>query len=133
VETDFLITGAKIISAILAAFLGTIGVMFNHKLDNGQLTFWGKFIIFGVIISSFVHIIGSIAEAQKYISDSRAQFAATQETLHEISRTIQPITQMRMYFHIHLPSEIESIRNLSSTIGNWYLNHPLIPPGQGIH
>jgi hypothetical protein len=104
-DTEVIITGFKVAGAFIGGALGVVGVLFNFKKSNGRVSGWGIIVILGIVLSATVGIITSITEGIKARLEAAQQAARTEQILKELSRAIQPITELSITQFITLPSE----------------------------
>src|SRR5206468_2463651 len=102
-DPDFVITAVKITGAILGGALGVLGILFNFKRPNNRISGWGVVVLAGIVGSATVGVLGSIVEGYKAKSEATQQAARTERLLRELSRAIQPITQLEIMYWVRLP------------------------------
>lgn len=110
-DSDIVITAVKIISALLGGVLGVLGILVNFKRPNNRISGWGVVVLVGIVISATVGVVGSIAENYKAKSEATQQAARTERLLRELSRAIQPITQLEITYWVRFPSESPKVRD----------------------
>lgn len=104
-DTEVIITGFKVAGALIGGVLGVVGVLFNFKKSNGHVTPWGLVVILGIVLSATVGVVTSVIEGYKARSDAAQQSARTERLLKELTRAIQPITELHLTHWTSLPSE----------------------------
>jgi len=110
-DSDIVIAAIKITSALLGGALGVIGILFNFKRPNNRISRWGIVVLVGIVASAAVGVLGSIVENYKAKSEATQQVARTERMLRELSRAIQPITQLEITYWVRLPSESPKVRD----------------------
>lgn len=103
------IAALKVIGALLGGVLGVLGVLFNFRQSDNRITGWGIVILVGIVISAAAGIFGSIVEGYKAKSEAALQSTRTEALLKEVSRAIQPITQLKITYWFKLPSEAPGV------------------------
>ena len=128
-DIEDLITATKVAGALIGGVLGVIGVVFNFKKSNGKISNWGTAVIAGIVLSAIVGIITSITEGRKARFEALQQGARTEQLLMELSRTVQPINDLRVYHRLILPSEAPFVRNYLKRLSK--LVNTVSPIGEG--
>ena len=115
-DPDIVVIAVKITGALLGGALGVLGILFNFKRSNNRITGWGVVVLVGIVASAAVGVLGSIVEGYKAKSESTQQAARTERLLRELSRAIQPITQLEITYWVWLPSEAPRVRGYLSEV-----------------
>ena len=108
-DPDIVIAALKITGALLGGVLGAMGVLLNFKRPDNRLTGWGVILLVGIALSAAAGVFGSIAEGYKAESEATLQSARTETLLRELSRTIQPITQLEITYWAKVPSDAPGV------------------------
>jgi hypothetical protein len=131
-ETDVIITALKAVGAVIGGALGMAALLYRFRNAAGQLTWGGVFILLGILASTLVGVLGSIAEGYKAKSEAVEQAARTEQLIHELSRSIQPITQLHVTGWVRFPSDSklvsEYVGTLSAYAQRGELRDPLTRP-----
>ena len=109
-DVDSVIAAVKIAGALLGGALGILGLLVNFKRSNNRISAWGVVVLVGIIVSALVGVFGSIVESHKAKSQAAQQATRTEQLLRELSRAIQPITQLEMTYWVYLPSDVPQAR-----------------------
>ena len=110
-DTEVIITSFKVAGVVIGGVLGVVGVLFNFKNPSGHITVPGKFVIAGIVLSAVVGIITSVTEGINARREAVKQATKTEQVLKELSRAIQPITELRITYFITLPSKSPLVRS----------------------
>jgi hypothetical protein len=134
-DTEHAIAILKIVSAATGGALGVAGLLLGFKTETGRLKRAGYVVLIGIIFAALISIATSIFESQKERSSSIEQAARTERLLHELNRSIQPITQLKMSYWIQIPPGIkvvdDYIKRLSSGIEDRVESLRQIDPHRG--
>jgi hypothetical protein len=103
------IAALKITGALLGGVLGVMGVLLNFKRPDNRISGWGVIVLVGIALSAAAGVFGSIAEGYKAKSEAALQSARTETLLRELSRAIQPITQLEITYWATVPSEAPGV------------------------
>ena len=104
VDFDLAIALLKVAGALAGGLLGAAAIFTDfHDHGTGRLRPWGKAVLVGIIASSFVGVVTSVVEAWKAKSESQEQAERTEAVLRQVSRAIQPITDLKVNFWMELP------------------------------
>ena len=103
IDSDTTIAVLKATGAVAAGILGIAGLLADFKDTKGALTKAGRWVLIGIILSAGIGISDTIFEAYKAKSDSKSQAERTEHMLHEISRNLQPITQLSAMYWMEIP------------------------------
>jgi len=109
-DPDIVIAALKITGELLGGVLGAMGVLLNFKRPDNRLTGWGVILLVGIALSAAAGVFGSIAEGYKAKSEATLQSARTETLLRELSRTIQPITQLEITYWAKVPSDAPGVQ-----------------------
>jgi hypothetical protein len=109
-DPDTVIAALKIAGALVGGVLGVMGVLLNFKRPDNRLTGWGVLVLIGIALSAAAGVFGSIAEAYKAKSEAALQSARTETLLKELSRTVQPITQLEITYWATVPSDAPGVQ-----------------------
>jgi hypothetical protein len=109
-DHDLLVIALKVAGALLGGVLGVIGVLFNFKRSDDHLTGWGIVVIVGIVASAAAGVFSSIVEGYKARSEAVVQSQRTETLLRELSRAIQPITQLEITYWASIPSDAPGMR-----------------------
>ena len=109
-DPDTIIAALKVAGSLLGGVLGVMGVLFNFRRPDNRLTGWGVAVLVGIALSAAAAVFGSIAEGYKAKSEAALQSARTVTVLKELSRTIQPITQLEITYWATVPSDIPGVQ-----------------------
>lgn len=107
---DDVIAVIKITGALVGGALGVLGLFFNFRRPNNRISGLGAVVLAGIVVSAVVGVVGSIVEAHKAKLQATQQAARTERLLRELSRAIQPITQLEMTYWVYLPSNAPQVR-----------------------
>ena len=105
-DTDLAITIFKTASPLIAGALGIAALFVNYHNAAGKLTRGGYAVLTGIALSAMVGMATSIFEARKSRIDSQEQLARNEAVLREVTRAIQPITELRTSFWMEVPPGI---------------------------
>jgi hypothetical protein len=108
-DSDIVIAALKVTGALVGGVLGVLGVLFNFKRPDNRITGWGIVVLAGIAISAAAGVFGSIVEGYKAKSEAALQSIRTETLLKELSRTVQPITQLEITYWAKLPSEAPGV------------------------
>jgi hypothetical protein len=103
IDSDTTIAILKATGAVAGGVLGIAGLLADFKNKEGVLTTAGRAVLFGIVLSSAIGVSDTIFEAYKAKSDSKSQAERTEHMLHEISRNLQPITELSASYWIEIP------------------------------
>jgi len=90
----------KIAGALISIALGVYGLL-NSKYWT--LNGIGIAVLIGIVVFGLLSAGASWIEAYKAKSESREQAARTEHLLRELSRSIQPITQLSALYRVQIP------------------------------
>jgi hypothetical protein len=74
------------------------------------LAVFSAILLVGIALSAAAGVFGSIAEGYKAKSEATLQSARTETLLRELSRTIQPITQLEITYWAKVPSDAPGVQ-----------------------
>jgi hypothetical protein len=103
VDTDLIVGSLKAASAAITGVLGIAAILTNYKKPNGELTRGGRWVFAGIAVSTFVGLLTTGFETYKAREDSKEQAKRTETVLREVTRAVQPITQMGLYAALEVP------------------------------
>ena len=109
---DTTLVSLKFLSIISAAVFGILGLLHDFKGKDGRITKWGRWSLFGVILSA---IVGGATEMFTFIKAGEESTAQTkqredllrridatttksEQVFHEVSRAVFPIEDLRVSF-----------------------------------
>src|SRR5438046_6776193 len=109
-DPDTVIAALKFAGALVGGVLGVMGVLLNFKRPDNRVTGWGVLVLIGIALSAAAGVFGSIAEGYKAKSEAALQSARTETLLKELSRAIQPITQLEITYWATVPSDAPGVQ-----------------------
>lgn len=109
-DPDIVIAALKVTGALVGGVLGVLGVLFNFKRPDNRITGWGIAVLVGIAVSAAAGVFGSIVEGYKAKSEAALQSERTETLLKELSRAIQPITQLEVTYWATVPSETPGVQ-----------------------
>lgn len=146
----YAITILKLLGVLIPGALGVIGLLTEtrNKTTN-QITRWGRFAVFGIVSLTIVSIIAQILDSSKEAStakqaaakaqiaaeDARAQVEKSNQILHEVQRSLNPLKDVRVSYSFRVPLDdpslasyrerlLKGVRDLAAD----YLKNPHIDP-----
>ena len=122
----------KFLSIISAAVFGILGLLHDFKGQDGRITKWGGWSLFGVILSAIVAGATETFTFVKAGNDSTAQAkqredllhridattTKSERVLHEVSRAVYPIEDLKVSFAAELPLESTEMKPLRDRLRN---------------
>src|SRR5712691_4022179 len=102
-STNAAIALIKTAAAIFGLALGLLALLGNYKSPTGALTPTGRTVFILIVLTAVAAVGASVIEAYKAESESTKQAARTERVLRELSRTIQPITQLSVFCQLQIP------------------------------
>jgi ABC-type Fe3+-siderophore transport system permease subunit len=105
-DTEVTIGILKAAGALIGGAL-VAGLLANYRDPGGKLTRAGVAVLSGISLSALGGVITSVIETQKDRTSSREQAIAqsTGSLLRELSRSIQPIYELKITYWMELPQE----------------------------
>ena len=101
--SEVIIALLKAAGAMIGGVLGVVGLFANFQTKKGRLTSAGVAVLAGIVLASVIGVGSSIVEGYKAKSDISDQLSRTEHLLHEITRSIQPITRLSAYYRMEIP------------------------------
>jgi hypothetical protein len=95
-DTDAILAAVKILGASIGGVLGVAGLIFDFKTPRGGLSRSGYAVFIGIVASALTGIGSSVLEEYKAKADTIEEARRTERLLHEIERSVQPITEFKM-------------------------------------
>ncbi|MBN3818577.1 hypothetical protein G3N57_19045 [Paraburkholderia sp. Se-20369] len=103
---SFLFT-LKLLGFGIAGCLGVFGTLHDYRdKTTGRLTRWGKFAIFGLIVSSGIAVIAQIVEetlkdrsTKEAALQAAASAARSEAVVQDLARVLQPLHIERIHIH----------------------------------
>lgn len=116
-DFDLTIAILKVVGALAGGILGSAAIFSDfHNTATGKLSAWGKAVLTGIIVSSSVGVVTSVIETWKAENETKEQTARTNAILKEISRSIQPITEMRLNAWMEVPRSYEVVNRYATRL-----------------
>jgi hypothetical protein len=141
---DVMLVLLKCLSILSAAVFGILGLLHDFKDRDGRITKWGGWSLFGVILSAMV--AGAI-EAFAFVKASEDNTAQakhredllhridttttkSEQVLHEVSRAVYPIEDLKISFVAELPLKSTEMKPLRDRLRNEAAAFLKLPPDQ---
>ncbi len=102
-DIDAVLALLKIVGAAVGGILGIAGLLADFHNASGRLSKAGYWVLAGIVLAMAAGVGGSVIEGYKAKSDSVEQANRTQRLLHEINRTLQPITRLQSTYWVEIP------------------------------
>ncbi|MBO9441126.1 hypothetical protein J7363_03395 [Phaeobacter italicus] len=108
---DILLAILKTSGALISGLLGLTALFSNFRMTNGHLSLTGKLVFAGILFSSSVAATTSVLESLSDFESNREQMARNETLLHEISRAVQPIAELKISFFATIPTDHPQVRS----------------------
>lgn len=102
---DILLAILKTSGAVISGLLGLTALFSNFRTADGHLSLVGKLVFSGILVSSAVAATTSVLESLSDFESNREQMARNETLLHEISRAVQPIADLKISFLATIPTD----------------------------
>ncbi len=137
--TDFLAV-LKFLAILSTGIWGVIGLRVDYKDDDGKITKWGKYALFGTILSAIIAASIQGVEVHKQRGDEAAAQSKTRkelerhtELLVNIKRAIQPIQDITVTAWVRVPMEHKAFAGYTKRLRtgiNAYVEKPEWKPNE---
>lgn len=104
-NSDIFLAILKTSGALISGLLGLTALFSNFRMTNGHLSLAGKLVFSGIIVSTAVAATTSALESLNDFESNREQMARNEALLHEISRAVQPISELEISFFASIPTD----------------------------
>jgi hypothetical protein len=102
---DILLAILKTSGALISGLLGLTALFSNFRMAEGHLSLTGKLVLSGILVSTAVAATTSALESLSHFESNREQMARNETLLHEISRAVQPISELEISFFASIPTD----------------------------
>lgn len=102
---DILLAILKTSGALISGLLGLTALFSNFRMANGRLSLAGKLVFSGILVSTAVAATTSALESLSDFESNREQTERNEALLYEISRAVQPISELEISFFASIPTD----------------------------
>ena len=120
----------KYVSVGLAGAFGVIGLLTKYRDDDGNITVWGRLALIGILTSSAISATAQSLEGRRETTKAEANQKQAQRVLHEISRTLQPLSEFTVSISISLPIDDDEKRSFEKALNDFIKTNREARPGR---